>query len=180
MMQKDRMDFMKANSKRMWAYNFARGRFGYGWFCVKHGITRASHECGIYFHRQPGNIFDNRYGDFPFGLPTSLTGLAPAVNLKRAVEGADDYKYVHTLTSLIETGLSLAKPGARQAAEAAQAWLDEKLKSLPDGVEDLAGNREWYGEVRGGVSWYVGDYDKYRWQAAVHIMSLQKALGGQP
>ena len=32
-------------------------------------------------------------------------------------------------------------------------------------------------EVKAGKVWSLGDYDKYRWQAAEHIMAIQKELG---
>ena len=177
MMQKKRFDFMKANNKRLWAYNFSTGRFGYGWFCFRHGITRASYEGGIYFHRQPGNIFDNKYGDFPFGgLPLSLTSFAPTVKLKRVVAGAIDYKYLYMLDQLIRKARASGKPAARKIADAARAWIDEKLKSMPDGTDNMRGHIDWYNEVRSGVSWYADDFDRYRWQMAKYIMDLQKEL----
>ena len=169
---------LKKNAKRLWFYNFAEGRFGYGWWCYKHGVTRAAHEAGIYFHRQPGNIFDNRWGDFPVGgLPTSLTTFAPSLKLKRMAEGTDDYKYLHMMDQLIAEAKASGKPGAMRAAATASAWMAEQLASVPDSVDDLSGRAEWYNEVRKGVSWYTGDFDKYRWQAAEHIMALQKRLG---
>ena len=178
LMKRKDLPILKRNSKRLWFYNFAEGRFGYGWWCFKHGATRAAHEAGIYFHRQPGNVFDNMWGDFPVGgLPTSLTSLAPSLKLKRMVEGADDYKYLYMLDQLTKKAQASGKPGAAKAAASARAWLDKKLDSVPEGVDDLSGLAEWYNEVRKGVSWYTGDFDKYRWQAAEHIMNLQKELG---
>ena len=177
LMKKKDLAVIKANAKRLWFYNFSTGRFGYGWWCFKHGVTRAAHEGGIYFHRQPGNIFDNQYGDFPVGgLPTGLTSLTPTVKLKRMAEGADDYKYLYMLDKLIKEAKASGKPGAERAARAAQVWLDKKLDGVPDGTDALSGLAEWYNEVRKGVSWYLGDFDKYRWEMAEHISALRKAL----
>ena len=177
MMKKEWLDFMKANSKALWVYNFSTGRMGYGWFCFRHGVARASHEVGIYFHRQPGNIFDNTYGDWPLALPLSLTSFAPDVRFKRIVEGADDYKYLCMLDQLIKKGAASGNAEAQKVAREARAWLDKKLKCFPDGISEVREPIDWYNEVRDGISWYPGDYDKYRWQMAEFIMALQKGLG---
>jgi len=177
MMQKVWLDFMKATGKGLWAYNSSTGRFGYGWFCFKHGITRMSYEAGVYFAGAPGDIFDDYYRDFPFGgLPLSLTSLAPSMRLKWAVEGAIDYKYLFLLDGLIREGRASTNPVARTRADEARAWLEARLATLPDAVDASRDNPEWYGEVRPGPGWSDDDYDRYRWQAATFIMAIREAL----
>jgi hypothetical protein len=177
MMKKEWFDYLKAHNKRLWAYNYSTDRFGYGWFPFKHGITRCSFEAGIYFANQPGNIFDDHYGDFPLGLPTGLTTLAPTVLMKRIVEGCIDYKYLYMLDKLIKEADASGKPATKQAAAQAQAWLKERLSVLSDGVDDTFTDPRWYGNVQPGGNWTRADYDRYRWQAAEFIMALQKELG---
>ena len=172
--------------ENLWAYNYCSGslgagRYGMGWFCFKHGVTRSSHEAGIYFQLQPGNIFDDWYCDSPLALPTSLTSLAPTVLLKQFVEGTVDLKYLRFLDSLIRQGESSNRPAAKRAAGKARAWLQARLDSLPEGNEDSpTAAREWFGGINPGPDWKLGDFEKYRWQAAQHIMAIQKALGGKP
>ena len=167
--------------ENLWAYNYcsgspAAGRYGMGWFCFKHGVTRSSHEAGIYFQLQPGNIFDDWYCDSPLALPTSLKSLAPTVLLKQFVEGTVDLKYLRFLDNLIRQGESATRPAAKKAAGKARAWLQARLDSLPEGAEGPAERPEWFGAIHAG-DWKLGDFEKYRWQAAEHIMAIQKVLG---
>ena len=177
MMKKEWLDFMKANFKALWVYNFATSRMGYGWFCFRHGVARASHEGGIYFHRQPGNIFDNRYGDWPLALPLSLTSFAPDVRFKRMLEGAHDYRYLVMLDQLIKKSEASGNAPARKTAREARAWIDDKLAKLADGTGEMPGGAAWYGHIAEDMCWPIGDLDKYRWQMTELILALRKELG---
>lgn len=175
MMKTDWFRTIKQNSKRVWAYNFARSRFAMGWFCFKHGITRASYESGVYANGQPGNQFDTETM-FPMGLPTSMTSIEPTVWLKRLVQGAIDYKYLYTLDRLITEAQASGKPEAVKTARVAREWLDGKLGQLPEGVDYMVGDPRADHDVQGRF-WPVRDLDRYRWQIAEYIMALQNALG---
>ena len=175
MMKKEWFDYMKKNSKRLWAYNFARSRFAMGWFCFKHGITRASYESGVYANGQPGNQFDIDTM-FPMGLPTSMTTIEPTVWLKRLVQGAVDYEYLWTLDQRIREAQASAQPAAREAAGTAREWLDAKLAELPDSVDYVVGDPRIDHDVQGRF-WPVHDLDRFRWQMAQHIMTLDQATG---
>jgi hypothetical protein len=176
MMKKEWFDFMKKNGKRLWAYNFARSRFSMGWFCFKHGITRASYESGVYANGQPGNRFDTD-SEFPMGLPTSMVTIEPTVWLKRLVQGAVDYEYLYNLDQRIREAEKSPGAEARKAAAEARAWLDAKLAQLPDGVDYVRGDPKVDQDVQGRF-WPVHDLDKYRWQAAEHLMAMEKAMAG--
>lgn len=175
MMKSDWFRTIKQNSKRVWAYNFARSRFAMGWFCFRHGITRASYESGVYANGQPGNQFDIDTM-FPMGLPTSMTSIEPTVWLKRLVQGAVDYKYLYTLERLIGEGEKSGNPEAVNAAREARGWLDAKLAVLPDGVDYMVGDPRADHDVQGRF-WPVRDLDRYRWQMAEYIMAIQRAMG---
>ena len=81
------------------------------------------------------------------------------------------------LPTLIAALGLVAATGAAQAAAGARAWLDARLQTLSEGAGDPGVAREWYGEVSPPESWSLGDFEKLRWQAAQHIMALQKELG---
>ena len=70
---------------------------------------------------------------------------------------------------------------AAAAARAARAWLDGKLRELPNGVEYIAGDARVDQDVQGRF-WPVRDLDKLRWQAAEHLMAIDRALprGAKP
>ena len=106
-----------------------------------------------------------------------LTSFAPTVKLKRSVQGVDDYRYLYMLDHLIKKAARSKNAAAKATAKEARAWLDAKLKSIPDGIERYHGHIDWYGEVHDGVSWYGDDFDKYRWRMAEFIMALRKELG---
>ncbi len=175
MMRTEWLDFMKKTSKRLWAYNFARSRFAMGWFCFKHGITRASYESGVYANGQPGNLFDID-SMFPMGLPTSMDKIEPTVWLKRLVQGAVDYEYLYNLDQHIKEAEKSGKPAAVQAAKEARAWLDAKLGELPNAVDYMVGDPRVDRDVQGRF-WPVYDLDRYRWQMAEFIMAIDRALG---
>ncbi len=178
MMTTEWLDFMKKNSKRLWAYNFTRSRFAMGWFCFKHGITRASYESGVYANGQPGNCFEIA-GMFPLGLPTSMTTIAPTVWLKRLVQGAVDYEYLFNLDAHITAAQQSGKPAAVKAATEARAWLDQKLGELPHAIDTVYWDPKMEHDVQ-GREWPVRDLDKYRWQLADYVMKLDQAMGRQP
>jgi len=175
MMHPDELDIMRRTGKRLWAYNFARSRYAMGWFCWKHGITRASYESGVYANGQPGNMFDI-VTMFPMGLPTSMTTIEPTMWLKRLVQGAVDYEYLYTLDRRIKQGERSGKPEAVRAAREARRWLDKKLAEIPYGVTYMRGDPRADRDVQGKF-WPVRDLDRYRWQAAQFIMRIEHALG---
>jgi hypothetical protein len=176
MMRTEWLDTMKQTGKRLWAYNFTRSRFSVGWFCFKHGITRASYESGVYANGQPGNVFEIE-GMFPMGLPTSMTTIAPTVWLKRLVQGAVDYEYLYNLDERIKAAQASGKPAAVKAATEARGWLDKKLAELPHGMDTVSWDPKMEHDVQ-GEEWPVRDLDKYRWEMADYVMKLDQAMGG--
>jgi hypothetical protein len=178
MMKTEWLDFMKKNGRRLWAYNFTRSRFAMGWFCFKHGITRASYESGVYANGQPGNVFEID-SMFPMGLPTSMTSIAPTVWLKRLVQGAVDYEYLFNLDARIKRAQQSGKPAALKVAAEARGWLDGKLKELPNGIDYVYWDAKLDRDVQ-GAGWPVRDLDKFRWQVADYVMRLDQAMGGKP
>ncbi|MCE5238331.1 hypothetical protein LLH23_07540 [bacterium] len=178
MMKTEWLDFMKQHGKRLWAYNFTRSRFSVGWFCFKHGITRASYESGVYANGQPGNVFEIS-GMFPMGLPTSMTSIEPTVWLKRLVQGAVDYEYLWNLDQRIKAAQASGKPAAVKAAAQARAWLDGKLSELPNAIDTVYWDPKMEHDVQ-GKEWPVRDLDKFRWQMADYMMKLDQVLGGKP
>ncbi len=177
MMSEAQLEVMHRTGERLWAYNFSRSRFSLGWFCLKHNITRASYESGVYANGQPGNVFDIETM-FPMGLPTSMTSIEPTVWLKRLVQGAVDYEYLWNLDRRIGTAEASNNAGAKRIARAARQWLDAKLAELPNGVDYIAGDPKADMDVQGKF-WPAHDLDKYRWQAAEFIMGIDQALGGE-
>lgn len=175
MMKTEWLDFMKKNSKRLWAYNFARSRFAMGWFCLKHGITRASYESGVYANGQPGNVFEID-SEFPMALPTSMTTIEPTVWLKRLVQGAVDYEVLSNLDERIKQAQQSGKPAAVKVATEARGWLDKKLAELPNAIDYVTWDPRLDHDVQ-GQEWPVRDLDKYRWQAADYLMRLGQATG---
>jgi hypothetical protein len=178
MMKTEWLDFMKGHSQRLWAYNFTRSRFAMGWFCFKHGITRASYESGVYANGQPGNVFEID-SMFPMGLPTSMTTIAPTVWLKRLVQGAVDYEYLYNLDARLKQAEQSRQPAALKVAAEARGWLNGKLKELPNGIDYVYWDAKLDRDVQ-GAGWPVRDLDKYRWQAADYLMRLDQAMGGKP
>ena len=177
LMSEKALAIMHRTGQRLWAYNFSRSRFSLGWFCIKHNITRASYESGVYANGQPGNVFDIETM-FPMGLPTSMTTIEPTVWLKRLVQGAVDYEYLWNLQRRIEDAQASDNARARSIAREARKWLDEKLSELPAGVDYIAGDPKVDMDVQGRF-WPVHDLDKYRWQAAEFIMGIDGAMGGE-
>ena len=177
MMFPEQLEVMRRTGKRLWAYNFSRSRFSLGWFCWRHGITRASYESGVYANGQPGNVFE--IGTmFPMGLPTSMTTIEPTLWLKRLVQGAVDYEYLYTLDARMAEAEKSGKRGALRIARKAKAWLDEKLADIPAGSTYVRGDPRNDQDVQ-GTFWPVHDLDRYRWQAAQFIMDIEQALGGK-
>lgn len=174
MMYPEQLDVMRRTGKRLWAYNFSRSRFSLGWFCWKHGITRASYESGVYVNGQPGNVFEIETM-FPMGLPTSMTTIEPTVWLKRLVQGATDYEYLYTLDKRMAEARQAGNARAIKIADEAQAWLDDKLDDLPAGSTYVRGDPRSDKDVQGEF-WPVNDLDRYRWRMADFIMQIQEAL----
>lgn len=173
-----RVQLMKSRGKRFWIYALGYRmsqhrtyRFGSGWYCFKHGVTRVADEEGIYFNGQPGNYFDADT-DFPMALPTSLTSFAPTVRMKRIVQGAYDYKYLHTLEKLTGEAEGSQDASVRQEARSAREWLKEMLEAIPDGLDPATIYDQPYGH-----RWSNESLDLYRWLMARRIMALRKALG---
>lgn len=177
MMSEEELEVMHRTGERLWAYNFSRSRFSLGWFCIKHNITRASYESGVYANGQPGNVFEIETM-FPMGLPTSMTSIEPSVWLKRLVQGAVDYEYLWNLDRRIKAAEASDSAEAKRIAREAQQWLDDKLAQLPDGVDYVRGDPKADMDVQGKF-WPVHDLDKYRWQAAEYLMGINEALGGE-
>ncbi|MEA3401810.1 MAG: hypothetical protein U9R79_11270 [Armatimonadota bacterium] len=175
MMHAGELEIMHRTGERLWAYNFTRSRFSMGWFCFKHGITRASYESGVYANGQPGNLFDIETMP-PMGLPTSMTTIEPTVWLKRLVQGAVDYEYLWNLDRLITEAEQSGRAEAAAKAREARTWLDGKLAELPDEVDYIAGDPKADLDVQGAF-WPVHDLDRYRWQVAQFIMEINQALG---
>jgi len=174
MMFPDQLEVMRRTGKRLWAYNFSRSRFSLGWFCWRHGITRASYESGVYANGQPGNVFEIT-GMFPMGLPTSMTTIEPTVWLKRLVQGAVDYEYLYTLDRRLRTAEKSDNKNAQQIAREARKWLDEKLSDIPAGSTYVRGDPRSDKDVQ-GTFWPVRDLDRYRWQMAQFIMEIGRAM----
>ena len=175
MMYPEQLKTMRRTGKRLWAYNFTRSRFSMGWFCWRHGITRASYESGVYANGQPGNLFDKETM-FPMGLPTSMATIEPTVWLKRLVQGAVDYEYLYTLDKRMTEAEKSGKADAARIARDARAWLDSKLADIPAGSTYVRGDPRSDQDVQGKF-WPVHDLDRYRWQAAQFIMRIEQALG---
>ncbi|HUS80727.1 MAG TPA: hypothetical protein VM283_05620 [Armatimonadota bacterium] len=175
MMHADQLEVMHRVGQRLWAYNFSRSRFSLGWFCIKHNITRASYESGVYANGQPGNVFEIETM-FPMGLPTSMTSIEPALWLKRLVQGAVDYEYLWNLDKRITAAEASGKPEAVKAAREAREWLNSKLAELPDSVDYVRGDPKADLDVQGAF-WPVRDLDRYRWQMAEFIMAMDEAMG---
>lgn len=175
MMFPEQLEVMRRTGKRLWAYNFSRSRFSLGWFCWRHGITRASYESGVYANGQPGNMFEIETM-FPMGLPTSMTTIEPTVWLKRLVQGAVDYEVLYTLDRRMVEAERSGKPAAVEIAHKAEAWLDDRLEDIPAGSTYVRGDPRNDQDVQ-GTFWPVHDLDRYRWQAAQFIMDTEKALG---
>lgn len=176
MMYPEQLEVMHRTGERLWAYNFTRSRFSMGWFCWKHGITRASYESGVYANGQPGNLFEIETM-FPMGLPTSMTTIEPTVWLKRLVQGATDYEYLYTLDRRLTAAEASNSAEARRIAAEARAWLADKLDDIPAGSTYVRGDPRSDQDVQGKF-WPVHDLDRYRWQAARYIMDLDAALEG--
>lgn len=176
MMHAHELEVMRRTGERLWAYNFSRSRFSLGWFCIKHNITRASYESGVYANGQPGNLFDIETM-FPMGLPTSMTKIEPTVWLKRLVQGAVDYEYLWNLQQRIKAAEASNNAEAKRIAAQAKQWLDSKLAELPDEVDYIRGDPKADTDVQDKF-WPTHDLDKYRWQAAEFIMGIDGAMGG--
>ena len=175
MMYPKQLEVMRRTGKRLWAYNFTRSRFSMGWFCWRHGITRASYESGVYANGQPGNLFDKETMP-PMGLPTSMTSIEPTVWLKRLVQGAVDYEYLYTLDKRMTEAEQSGNADAVRIAREAQAWLGAKLSDIPAGSTYVRGDPRSDQDVQGKF-WPVHDLDRYRWQVAQFIMEIEKVLG---
>ncbi len=175
MMYPEQLEVMRRTGAELWAYNFTRSRFSMGWFCRRHGITRASYESGVYVNGQPGNLFEIETM-FPMGLPTSMTTIEPTVWLKRLVQGATDYSYLWNLDRLIEQARASDSAEAKRIADEAQAWLDGKLADIPAGSTYVRGDPRTDQDVQGRF-WPVHDLDRYRWRAAEYVMALEGVLG---
>ena len=176
MMYPEQLKVMRRTGKRLWAYNFSRSRFSLGWFCWRHGITRASYESGVYANGQPGNVFE--IGTmFPMGLPTSMTTIEPTVWLKRLVQGAVDYEYLYTLDQRLAAAEKSRQKDALNIAREARAWLNDKLDDIPAGSTYVSGDPRSDQDVQGKF-WPVNDLDRYRWQMAQFIMDIDQTLEG--
>ncbi len=174
MMYPQQLRTMRETGDALWAYNFTRSRFSMGWFCWRHGITRASYESGVYANGQPGNVFE--IGTmFPMGLPTSMTTIEPTVWLKRLVQGAVDYEYLWNLNRLIRRARASDRAEAKRIADEAQAWLDEKLDDIPAGSTYVSGDPRSDRDVQGKF-WPVHDLDRYRWRIARYMMEIEGVL----
>jgi hypothetical protein len=176
MMFPEQLDTMRRTGKRLWAYNFSRSRFSLGWFCWKHGITRASYESGVYANGQPGNVFEIPTM-FPMGLPTSMTTIEPTLWLKRLVQGAVDYEYLYTLDRRIAKAEQSGDSEAERIAANARKWINTKLDDIPAGSTYVRGDPRNDQDVQGRF-WPVHDLDRYRWQAATFIMDIDRAARG--
>ena len=175
MMFPEQLEAMRRTGDELWAYNFTRSRFSMGWFCWRHGITRASYESGVYVNGQPGNLFEIETM-FPMGLPTSMTTIEPTVWLKRLVQGATDYEYLWNLDRLMQQARDSDSAEAKKIAAEAQAWLDGKLDDIPAGSTYVRGDPRSDQDVQGKF-WPVHDLDRYRWQIAQYVMALEGVLG---
>ncbi|MBD3292450.1 MAG: hypothetical protein GF393_05970 [Armatimonadia bacterium] len=174
MMYPEQLEVMRRTGEELWAYNFTRSRFSMGWFCWRHGITRASYESGVYANGQPGNVFEIETM-FPMGLPTSMTTIEPTVWLKRLVQGATDYEYLWNLDRLISQARASDNADAKRIADEAQAWLDDKLDDIPAGSTYVRGDPRSDQDVQGKF-WPVHDLDRYRWRIAGYVMELEGVL----
>lgn len=90
------------------------------------------------------NDFDDRtYRDHNFTYPT-VNGVVDTIQWEGFREGVDDVRYVTTLEQAIRT----APPAKKQAAAAAQKWLNELDPQRGDLDEIRAKLVEWIGKVK--------------------------------
>jgi len=116
----------------------------------------------------------------------------PCVAYEAAREGVDDYRYLITLSRLVEQARASGKPEVAALAEELWQPVQEKLDAASfEGCRGSAGQGDWTGRceylpggdrgVRGdhkiANAWELGDYDALRARLAQAIVQLRQALG---
>lgn len=116
-----------------------------------------SYSIGDRFNYLDGRIMDffNRQQDDGTPMPVALW--------EAYREGYDDYRYIHTLETLIAEARKSGKPSAKALADTA----DQDLKSIWSAIRVQA-------KYKTDNLWSPQDFDVYRWLIARHIMMLQE------
>ena len=162
---------MKAVGAEIWLYNTGLRRFQMGFYCWRAGLK------GLWvWHYCHGS--DTQL--FPFGVRGSLAyqtarGPIATVNSQWVREGIDDLRYLKTLEAYIRRGLNSGKPGARDAARAGKAMLDELRSRMTVDFFHYVVNRPDGSPAPG--AWAPSTLNVLRWRAARHAVAIARVLG---
>jgi len=167
----------------LWYYENALNRFTAGFYAWKTGAKRISREGYIIVNGEPYNDLDGTQPDWGISLP-SPEGPVPTIDWEWMREGVDDYRYIYTLTTLIER----AKTAGRKEAVTQAAAAEKMLEQLKDAIP-LLKTPLWKGKVRMvDESWeeWRGrqkgkeppnqNFDKERWKIAQQIIKLKEFI----
>jgi hypothetical protein len=157
-------------------------RFTFGFYLWKLG-ARGHHATTV---RYDGEAYYNNIGSSganemrPFA--PSLAGpdaVNPSWDLVLIREGIADYRYIHTLETLLKEAQerkvsNAATESARKFVEALAAEIQIDLSTYYDAYEGY-GSEYWH--VKPGNPWTAKKFDDTRRRCAEHILALQKALG---
>ena len=166
---------MKARKVEYWCYpNHVNGendhtpvtgaRMTYGFGFWRSGLLTLIPWIYSYSNGDPFNYLDGSAMDFfnrhePDGTPM------PVAMWEAYREGYDDYRYIHTLESLIAEAKASAKPAAREAATTAE----RELKSAWDAIRVQP-------KYKHDDLWSPAEFDVRRWIVARQILALREAM----
>ena len=168
-------------------------RYTAGWFQVVSGGSGCFNWAYISYSADPYDDQSHRTGTWMHVYPPlgDEPG-GPSTGWIAAREGADDFKYIHTLRQAIERAEKGGSNRAKQAAKRAQDQLEALVSSLeyspgvrsqarwtqtaaqPDGAKTIGGT------LKLSNGWTHREYEKARWRVAAATLSVLEALGDIP
>jgi len=123
------MDKSKEFGRELWIYNQGRSRYSFGayqWAEFHKGVRGRLQWHLLALHGYQFFNLDGREPDTAM-INWGRSEIIPTLDLHRAREGVDDFRFAVTLWNLAK------KNEARPEAKAALAWLEEISKSIPMG-----------------------------------------------
>lgn len=188
------------DGKRIWFYNIdltawhpepVRFMTGFGlWKSKASGIIEWAYMWPVN-HADPGAVYQQpNVPLYRFPKAPGESG-GPTIAYEAVRQGADDYRYLLTLSRLVDKARESTRPVVARLAEEVWRPVQEKLDAASlEGCKGRAMQGNWTGKceilpngnrvVRGDHKianrWQFGDYDALRRQIAAGIVRLQMAL----
>ena len=191
------LDKLRSLGKDYWGYDCSENsiapqsdRFMFGLYCWRTGAkgfwqwayTGSNHKNGKQYHTwmdKEGRFHNSSLARYCY-VVLSPDGPIPTIGWEGKREGVDDYRYLLTLSRLIDKAGKHSDGQTRRLAGEAQSVIDKMMKEIP--IDSYTWR--YYKSVGGGFvnplpAVATDDYDRFRRAMADWIIRLQSQMKGQ-